>query len=260
MQIQPIGCTQNRSIEFIPAATIQQIEHMQIQPIEHVQTNAQIEQTTNQVPPNPSTPQRPIEQIQTNEVEYNRVPPLMYIQPTAQRQIEHMQTNEVEYNRVAPLTYIQPTVQRPIEQTMNKPIEFNQAAPLAHKHPNTQQQTIQNIPNTIQVAAVDNQPRKYNRSIGFEEKSYFCSWCETPTKFADHKKLGKHIERFHLAFNQKNKGTKRGNDDLDEIAPKRIRWNVTGIPGDDEYIDDDNEEGSENDTDEGYDIPQIRFG
>ena len=111
-----------------------------------------------------------------------------------------MQTNEVD--PVAPLTYIQPTVQRQIEQTMNKPIEFKHAAQLTHKHPNTQQQTIQNIPNTIQVATVDNQPRKYNRPIGYEETSYFCSWCETPTKFTDHKKLSKHIERFHAAFNQ----------------------------------------------------------
>ena len=46
-----------------------------------------------------------------------------------------------------------------------------------------------------------------------------------------------------------------GNDDIDEIAPKRIRWNVTRIPGDDKYIDDDNEDLSENDTDEGYVIP-----
>ena len=49
MQIQPIGYTQNQSFEFIPAATIQQRSN---QPIEHMQTNAHIEQTTNQVPPN----------------------------------------------------------------------------------------------------------------------------------------------------------------------------------------------------------------
>merc|ERR1711888_182898 len=125
--------------------------------------------------------------------------------------------------------YIQPTVQRPIEQRTNKPIEFNHLATLAYKHPNTQQQTIQNIPNSNQVAPNDNQPKSYNRPIGYEEKSYFCIWCETPTKFTDHKKLGKHIERFHAAFNQKNKGTKRGNDEDNKISPKRIRWNVTGI-------------------------------
>ena len=55
--------------------------------------------------------------------------------------------------------YNQPTVQRQIEQTMNKPIEFNHAALLAYKHPNTQQQTIQNIPNSNQVASNDNQSR-----------------------------------------------------------------------------------------------------
>ena len=152
-----------------------------------------------------------------------------------------MQNNEVGYN--------QPTVQRQIEQTINKPIEFNQAASLAYKHPNNQQQTIQNITNSNPVVPVVNQPRSYNRPIGYEETSYLCIWCETPTKFNDHKKLGKHIERFHAAFNQKNKGVKRGNDEDNKILPKRLRWNVTGIPGDDKYID-DTETDTETDTDE----------
>ncbi len=176
--------------------------------------------------------------MQTNEVGYN--------QPNVQRQIEHMQNSEVGYN--------QPTVQRQIEQTINKPIEFNQAASLEYKHPNNQQQTIQNIPNTNQIVPVVNQPRSYNRPIGYEEKSYLCIWCETPTKFNDHKKLGKHIERFHAAFNQKNKGVKRGNDEDNKILPKRLRWNVTGIPDDDDDLNGENnynEEGSDNNTDEG---------
>ena len=57
---------------------------------------------------------------------------------------------------------------------MNKPIEFNHAASLAYKHPNTQQQTIQNIPNSNQVAPGVNQHRLYNRQIGHEEESYLC--------------------------------------------------------------------------------------
>ena len=144
---------------------------------------------------------QPVGYTQNRSIEYDHALPLTYNQPTAQRQIEHMQTNEVGYNHVPSLAYNQPTVQRPIEQTTNKPIKFNQAPPLAHKHPNTQQQTIQNIPNSNQVAANDNQPRSYNKPIGYEEKSYLCIWCEAPTKFNDYKNLNKHIERFHAAFN-----------------------------------------------------------
>ena len=226
-----------------------------------------------------------------------------YIQPTAQRQIEHMQTNVASYPTIQrpieqttnksielmqnnEVGYIQPIVQRQIEQTINKPIEFNQAASLAYNpsipqrhivhtqnqpfdQPITQNQTTDKVPNDpTQVATVVNQPRSYNRPIGYEEKSYLCSWCETPTKFKDRTKLSKHIKRFHAAFHQKNKGTKRGNDDLDEITPKRHRGN-----DDDDnlyrYDDDDNNENNDNndneernddDTDEGSDEPQIRFG
>merc|ERR1711888_193820 len=165
----------------------------------------------------------------------------MHIQPTVQRQIEHMQTNEVGYN--------QPTVQRQIEQTINKAIKFNQAASLAYKHPNNQQQTIQNIPNSNQVAPVVNQPRSYNRPIGYEEKSYLCIWCETPTKFNDYKKLNKHIERFHAAFMQKNKGLKRANDSLDEISSKRVRGKGIKILDKDGYdADDEDDDDTETDT------------
>ena len=125
--------------------------------------------------------------------------------------------------------YNQPTVQRQIEQTINKPIEFNQAASLAYKHPNNEQQTIQNITNSNPVAPVVNQPRSYNRPIGYEENSYLCNLCETPTKFSDKYKLYKHRARFHLAFDQKNKGVKRGNDNDNKISPKRLRWNGTEV-------------------------------
>ena len=92
--------------------------------------------------------------------------------------------------------------------------------------------------------------------------------CETPTKFNDLYKLYKHRVRFHLAFDQKNKGKKRvNNDDDDKVSPKKIRWNGTKILADDvadadtdENNGENNEEGYEDDTDEGSDIPQIRFG
>jgi len=37
-------------------------------------------------------------------------------------------------------------------------------------------------------------------------------------KFSDFNKLCKHGDIFHVANNQKNKGVKRGNDDLEEIS------------------------------------------
>ena len=145
-----------------------------------------------------------------------------------------------------------------------------------YKDQAAQQQTIQNLPNSNKVAANDNQPRLYNRPIGYEEKSYLCSWCETPTKFKDHKKLSKHIKRFHNAFDQKNRGVKRGDDDLDEIAPKRQRgdnkYNLYEFDDDDKkkdsdvngennenYNNNDNEERNEDDNDVGFDEPQMRF-
>ena len=46
--------------------------------------------------------------------------------------------------------------------------------------------------------------------------------CETPTKFSDKYKLYKHRARFHFAFDQKNKGVKRGNDEDNNISPKKL--------------------------------------
>ena len=51
------------------------------------------------------------------------------------------------------------------------------------------------------------------------------------------RKLSKHRVRFHLGFDQKNRGVKRGDDDLDEIAPKRLRGNNKYNLC--EYVDDD---------------------
>ena len=83
---------------------------------------------------------------------------------------------------------------------------------------------------------------------------YLCAWCETPTKFTDPYKSNRHVDRFHAAFNQKNKGVKRGNDEDNKILLKRLRWNVTRIPDDDDDVNGENnynEEGSDNNTDEG---------
>ena len=47
-----------------------------------------------------------------------------------------------------------------------------------------------------------------------------CGYCETPTKFATYNKLENHIKRFHSAFNQEEKGTKRRKD---EGYPKKAK-------------------------------------
>ena len=175
------------------------------------------------------------------------------------------------------------TQNQPIGYTENQPVAYTQIHPIAH----TQNQPIAHTQNQ-QIAHTQNQPviqlaqehtdnpgtrAAYNRPIGYEEKSYLCSWCETPTKFKDRKKLSKHIKRFHNAFDQKNKGTKRGDDDLDEIAPKRHRGDNKydlfeyGDDDDDDGYDDNNENNDNNDSEErneddndvGSDEPQIRF-
>ena len=64
----------------------------------------------------------------------------------------------------------------------------------------------------------------YNRPIGLEHSLYVCTLCETQTKFADYNKIGKHVERFHSAFKQNNKGIKRGKGECEEVWPKKPRW------------------------------------
>ena len=62
-----------------------------------------------------------------------------------------------------------------------------------------------------------------------------CTLCETPTKFATFGKLENHIKRFHSAFNQEEKGTKRRKDEGypkkakrrrkdEEVYPKKGKW------------------------------------
>ena len=95
---------------------------------------------------------------------------------------------------------------------------------------------------------------------------YICTLCETPTQFSDYHKSDKHFERFHIAYNQKNKGKKRGKDnELGEISPKRLKSNETKILADDvadadtdENNGENNEEGYEDDTD-GYEKQQYKL-
>merc|ERR1711951_95271 len=227
-----VGYTQNRSIEFIPAAAIQQGSNY---PIEHMQTNTQIEQTNNQVSPNPSPQQRSIEQIQIQPITHTQNQPIAHtqIQPMAythNQPIGYTQNQPVAYTQIHPIAHTQNqpiahTQIQPIAHTQNQPIGYMQNQPIAH----TQNQPIaytQNQP-AIQLAQEhkDNPGTgaAYKRPIGYEENSFLCTLCETPTKFYDRTKLYKHRARFHNAFDQKNRGVKRGDDDLDEISPKRQR-------------------------------------
>ena len=54
---------------------------------------------------------------------------------------------------------------------------------------------------------------------------FICTLCETPTKFSTFGKLDNHIKRFHPAFNQEEKGTKRkrGWRRVNE-KPKKVKW------------------------------------
>ena len=82
----------------------------------------------------------------------------------------------------------------------------------------------------MEVTPVVNQPRaSYNRPIGFEENLYLRNLCETPMVFSDKYKLYKHRARFNFAFDKKNKGKKRGNDEDNKISPKKLRWNGTVV-------------------------------
>ena len=149
-----------------------------------------------------------------------------------------MQTGEIEYNRVPILTYNPPVVQGS-NKTQNQPIEqmqtgeILQVPTLTYKHPPVQDNQLQTIQNTNPSPSniTQNQPQNnptrssYKRPIGIEHSLYLCTLCETPTKLAYYHKLGRHVERFHSAFNQNNKGTKRNRGDHEELWPKKLRWN-----------------------------------
>ena len=59
--------------------------------------------------------------------------------------------------------------------------------------------------------------------LAIEYKMNVCTLCSTPTQFSDYKKLEKHVTRFHSAFNQNIKGSKRKKLSQ-EVFPKKLRW------------------------------------
>ena len=125
----------------------------------------------------------------------------------------------------------------------------NQQQPLALENQQQQQYlTLQNqqphlaLENQQQYLALQNQPiaqenmqiepyqsqseeiEKYNPKIGKlpEVYKFICTLCETPTNFSTFGKLENHIKRFHQAFNQEEKGTKRkGRRRKEKVYPKK---------------------------------------
>ena len=56
-----------------------------------------------------------------------------------------------------------------------------------------------------------------------------CTYCETPTKFTTFNRLMNHVKRFHSAFDQKERGYKRKDEEEEEVFPKKIKWSLDGI-------------------------------
>ena len=104
-------------------------------------------------------------------------------------------------------------------------VQYNRVPSLTYNQ-NNQLQTVSNLSpvNNITHNQSQNTRPTYNRPIGIEQTLYLCTLCQTPTKFADYNKLSKHVERFHSAFNQDNKGVKRGKGEREESWPKKLRW------------------------------------
>ena len=146
-------------------------------------------------------------------VRYNRVPSLTYNHtPVAQatQLVENMETND----GIPSITYKPPVVQ------------YNRVPSLTSNHG-----TVSNLPppnhgtvSNLHPPFPRQQFSSYNRPIGIEQTLYLCTLCETPTKFSDYHKLGRHVERFHSAFNQDNKGVKRGKGEREGVRPKKLRW------------------------------------
>ena len=90
-------------------------------------------------------------------------------------------------------------------------VQYNRVPSLTYNNtPPNQLQTVSNLcPGyniTLNRRQDNNNRSSYNRPIGIEQTLYLCTLCESPTKFSDYHKLGRHIERFHSAFNQDDKG------------------------------------------------------
>merc|ERR1711895_76376 len=126
MQIQLVGYTQNRSIEYDHALPLTYIQPTAQRQIEHMQTDTQIEQTNNQVSPNPSPQQRSIEQIQIQPITHTQNQPIAHtqIQP-----IGYTQNHPIAHTQIQPIAHTQ---NKPIAHTQNHPVAYTQIQPMAY--------------------------------------------------------------------------------------------------------------------------------
>merc|ERR1711954_164972 len=113
--------------------------------------------------------------------------------------IENMETDAIDYQAQQPLQYTQ---QQAVPYTSQNAL---------HHLPN--QQSIQHpsaISHIQHQSLQYNQPYAiaHNQPLALEHTTYICKLCLT--KFSTLKRLEKHIERFHAAFGQMDRGIKRG--------------------------------------------------
>ena len=100
------------------------------------------------------------------------------------------------------------------QQRNIQPINYNQHIPIAQDN--------------MQVEQYRSQPaemEKYNPNIGKlpEIKQYICTLCHTPTRYDTYEKLEHHRERFHAAFDQTERGTKRKKHRDDDDDDKKLK-------------------------------------
>ena len=158
--------------------------------------------------------------MREGEIEYNQPPPLTYYQPP--NQIQHQQPQPIQHQAT-----------QPIEHVQVGEIEYNQPPQLTHNipSPETHNQlqpfgtTASQNSNLKPVTHSEKPAIIYNKSLVIE---YVCTLCETPTKFSDFNKLDRHVHRFHSAFKQSERGTKRKKGVREEVSPRKLRWrNIT---------------------------------
>merc|ERR1711873_32796 len=116
MQIQPVGYTQNQSIEYNHALPLTYIQPTAQRQIKHMQTNVESYPTI----------QRPIEQTTNKPIESNQAASLAYDPSIPQRHIVHTQNQPFEQ----PITQNQTTNKVPNDTTqvatvVNQPRSYN---------------------------------------------------------------------------------------------------------------------------------------
>merc|ERR1711954_621124 len=135
--------------------------------------------------------------------------------------IYHIPQQAISYTEPSSISYTPPeaishTQQQSIPYTLKKAI---------HHLPN--QQSIQHpsaVSHIQQQSLQYNQPHAiaHNQPLALEQTTYICKLCMT--KFSTLRRLEKHIDRFHAAFGQMDRGIKRGGlSESEEHKKKKSR-------------------------------------